>query len=644
MFEDYFRSHMEACGKLAGNTLPFRCPFPEHDGPDRNPSAFGFVDTGWVACSSCGGKMWVDQLAAQLGWETPPEKRSRSWSSEFRRLRQSGVLQRGGEAAAVELEAKHTHPPIEEVERNAKALWESPAVDFLRRRGIVRPTAKRFQLGHFKRTYGRNCKGDTLTLPFLSEGKVYGIKYRKLKPRPCPNCKGKTNGGICETCYGSGEDKSDRFTRYPGDESILFNRDSVRGDYVIITEGEIDAISVAQILGEEASVVSGTAGGKKFDQPDWIATVDKADVIYLCFDSDAAGKEFAGQIAKRLNQEGPKCRLILLPGVKDVNEWMVREIGWDGEEDLSLLWDRIKPEIELKFRHLMRTAQVLAMQGIEHGSSLVAEIFETPPREQKTTPWGSLNKLLTDVSPGFLTTITADPKIGKTSLALQWLGHRVNVYDESVLMYCLDMGTKKVATRVLAQQFEKNERTFLLERAPEGSEKTYLELANKYFRENPGWWFCGKRFPAFDGYLRLIAQAVKYCGVQWVCMDHFHKFLVSSNRNYIEVQEEAARRLQSVAQDLGIRILLVVQPKKGEAEIKTAADMLGSGALHQEADHCLTLSRAKSASKDTSKPVLSEETYVRLDSSRWCEPGVVKLVFDGPCHLLRDSPDSGDHF
>ena len=48
------------------------CPFPEH-GPDRNPSAVAFSDSGHVWCSKCQRKAFAPELAQILGvpWSEP---------------------------------------------------------------------------------------------------------------------------------------------------------------------------------------------------------------------------------------------------------------------------------------------------------------------------------------------------------------------------------------------------------------------------------------------------------------------------------------------------------------------------------------------------------------------------------------------
>lgn len=101
---------------------------------------------------------------------------------------------------------------------------------------------------------------------------------------------------------------------------------------VIITEGEIDAMSVHQIVnaGKSSrwaclSVTSGAKGAKK-DIANNLTFLEKADEVILMFDNDEKGIEAARECA-RMFKPG-KCKIATLP-LKDAND-MLRE-GRAGE-------------------------------------------------------------------------------------------------------------------------------------------------------------------------------------------------------------------------------------------------------------------------------------------------------------------------
>lgn len=93
------------------------------------------------------------------------------------------------------------------------------------------------------------------------------------------------------------------------------------GSKVIITEGEIDAMSVHQALGAKSrfavvSIPSGSKGAKK-DIATNLTWLESYDEVILMFDMDAAGQSAAQECAP-LFRAG-KCKLASLP-LKDANE------------------------------------------------------------------------------------------------------------------------------------------------------------------------------------------------------------------------------------------------------------------------------------------------------------------------------------
>lgn len=93
---------------------------------------------------------------------------------------------------------------------------------------------------------------------------------------------------------------------------------------VIITEGEIDAMSVAEALGPKSrfaavSIISGAKGAHK-DLAANLTWLEKADEIILMFDMDEVGREAAATCA-RLFRSG-KVKIAELP-LKDANEMLL---------------------------------------------------------------------------------------------------------------------------------------------------------------------------------------------------------------------------------------------------------------------------------------------------------------------------------
>lgn len=149
---------------------------------------------------------------------------------------------------------------------------------------------------------GRYKVGDkdgAICFPFLRDGELIMYKVRD----PVDGAKPKPLVGDCE--------------------KILFGWQAVdpNARSIVITEGEIDALSMAAYGHDAMSVPFGGGGGNK---QDWIESefdhLARFETIYLALDNDEPGREAVAEIAKRLGRH--RCRVVQLPR-KDANECLV---------------------------------------------------------------------------------------------------------------------------------------------------------------------------------------------------------------------------------------------------------------------------------------------------------------------------------
>lgn len=132
------------------------------------------------------------------------------------------------------------------------------------------------------------------------------------------------------------------------------------GKKLVITEGEIDCMSVSQLQGNKWPVVSvpngaqGAANSIK-DNLEWVMSFDE---IIVMFDMDEPGREAAQQVAELLPPG--KAKIASLP-LKDANEmlvagrgqeviqaiWNAKEYRPDGIVDIEEIIDEIEKPIEM---------------------------------------------------------------------------------------------------------------------------------------------------------------------------------------------------------------------------------------------------------------------------------------------------------
>jgi twinkle protein len=107
---------------------------------------------------------------------------------------------------------------------------------------------------------------------------------------------------------------------------------------IVITEGEIDAITSWDYGRPALSVPFGGGGGQK---QKWIESeferMARFEVIYLALDMDSDGEAAADEIANRLGRH--RCQRVQLPR-KDLNECRKAEIT---TEEIRLCFERARP-------------------------------------------------------------------------------------------------------------------------------------------------------------------------------------------------------------------------------------------------------------------------------------------------------------
>lgn len=171
----------------------------------------------------------------------------------------------------------------------------------------------------------------------------YGIGYDK-------------NGSLCQVANYFNKDKeivaqklrySDKTFKFIGEakEALLFGQQlwSNKGKKLVITEGEIDALSVATAFDGKYPVISlknGASAAKKeiSNHLDWISGYDE---VYLWFDNDDAGRQAVEDVVSILPAD--KIRIIRHADYKDANEVLLYK-GKAGVVNTFYNAEKFKPD------------------------------------------------------------------------------------------------------------------------------------------------------------------------------------------------------------------------------------------------------------------------------------------------------------
>lgn len=189
------------------------------------------------------------------------------------------------------------------------------------------------------------------------------------------------------------------------------------GRKIVVTEGEIDALSVSQVLGNSWPVVSIATGAgpqvKKYiaRHRDYFNAFDE---VVLMFDMDDAGRKAVVEAAEVI---GPKARIATLP-MKDANE--------------MLLAGRVKDLIDATWR-----AKKYQPDGIVELSEIREKVMA--PRDWGMTyPWDELTHLTYGIRRGELVGMGAAAGFGKTTVFTEIASHLVKAHGEKVGLFFLE--------------------------------------------------------------------------------------------------------------------------------------------------------------------------------------------------------------
>lgn len=173
---------------------------------------------------------------------------------------------------------------------------------------------------------------------------------------------------------------------------------------ITITEGELDALSVYQMLGSQYPSVSirssGSAGkdcGKVFDY------LNSFEKIYLCLDTDEVGKKAAREIASLFDFN--KVFEVRLGDLKDANEYL-------------------KAGKEKEFRNVWFNSRRYLPEGIVSSLSEFRGILdEDRDKPSIPGPFASLDLLTMGIRTGEFILVTAPEGIGKTEFIRRFEHH-----------------------------------------------------------------------------------------------------------------------------------------------------------------------------------------------------------------------------
>lgn len=381
------------------------------------------------------------------------------------------------------------------------------------------------------------------------------------------------------------------------------------GKKIVITEGEIDALSVSQIQDNKWPVVSiptgSTSAVKVFkNNLEWL---DKWDEVILMFDEDDAGRKAVENVVGLLPQG--KAKVARLP-LKDANECLMQR--------------RSDEVINAIFR-----SNVWKPDCIVDGATLHERLLNPKNTESIPYPFQGLNHMTKGIRKGEIVTFCAGSGIGKSQVCRVIAHHILTTTDKSVGYIALEESVERTALGVVGLEMGK-----LLHLDPASISDS--DEFNKAYTKTVG----SGRFWLYDHWgsldperlLSHVAHMSKAMDVEYIVLDHV-SLVVSGMQDGDErrIIDNLMTKLRSLVEECNIALLLVShlkRPSDGrgheEGALTSLAHLRGSAAIAQLSDMVIGLERNQQDTED------KHTTAVRVLKNRFSgDTGIAtKLQFN----------------
>lgn len=315
-----------------------------------------------------------------------------------------------------------------------------------------------------------------------------------------------------------------------------------KGKMLVVVEGEVDALSIAEAQGTRWPVVSlpnGAQGARKA-LAKHLEYLERFESIILMFDMDEPGQK-AAEVCSGLFTPG-KCKVAHLP-LKDANEMLV---AGRGKELIAAIWN----------------AKIHRPDGIVDGIDLWDVIRVEDSVTSIAYPWSGLNELTRGCRQGELVTITAGSGIGKSAIIREMAYHMIN-HGETVGMIMLEESTKRTSLGLMGLHLNKPihiDRDGVTEEELKAGFDATIGSGKVFLYDHFG-------STELDNLLSRVRYLAKACNCSYIFLDHL-SIVVSGLGDGDERRliDNAMTQLRTIVQETGVGLLLVSHLRRSEGD------------------------------------------------------------------------------
>ena len=448
--------------------------------------------------------------------------------------------------------------------RNTKTMKHNLDIQALPDRKLSYETARFYNVGY---------KGDDLYFPIDNE-KAYKVRVNGNKQF-------KIEGSFAEAKQLFGQDK---FVE--------------GGKFVVVTEGEIDAMSFYQMSGRyctpSVSVRNGAQSALK-DVKQNYEFLNSFETIVFWFDKDEAGDKAVKECAEVF---GGKAKIVQgVSGLKDCNDYLVAN---KSAEAMKQFWN----------------AKAFTPDGIINGDTLLEDVTKPIEKPDCLYPYKGLDELTYGIRKGELVTITAGSGLGKSQFLREIVYHIFKNTDDTMGLMFMEEDPRKTALSIMSLHASKPLHLPTTESTTEEKKIAFdATLGTSRF-------FMFDHFGSseIDNIVNRVKYMAKVMDCKYIFLDHI-SIIVSSQANGDERKaiDEIMTKLRTLVQETGICLFVVSHLKRPdkkaheEGAVTNLAQLRGSASIAQLSDIVLGLERNGQADD----PSVRNTTHVRVLKNRF---------------------------
>jgi len=481
--------------------------------------------------------------------------------------------------------------------------------EFLISRSISTDTAEAFQVGASSRWFGKiQANAEAIALPFIdADGRIEYVKFRSLEGKDF------SSEGKPRTLFGS--------------QLWQMGRD------IIITEGELDTLAVAEAVGLETYNIGSVAAGAMAKPSDSLDNprlaflqpladfFEKASRVLIAVDMDGPGNILAEEIVRRIGRA--KC-------------WRVNWRRKDANEVLALGVEAVREDLS--------AASAWPMAGLYdaiHYQDQIDKYLAEGFKPGLSTGYSFLDDYYT-VEGGQLTVVTGLPGSGKSEFVDMLM---VNLAEASGWKFAICSWENPPAVHIMKLAAKRGRMNVF-----KGREVNSAKLARCTRWVNDHFLFLedhSEEPATLDSILDRLRAAILRYGIKGAVIDPYNYIVRDKGIEERVWIEDMLARVRRFAQTNGLHIWFVAHPTKiqpngdGTTRVPKGNDISGSAAWFAKTDNGITVHR------DQSEPHIAQVHIWKvryqwigkigmsllaydLDTSRFIEAGYDDPLADDP--------------